>query len=377
MRAVRGRKTIKRSAAIGVLAAAVIAGLAACTSGATSASSQTAGTDSFNGEMAAAATGVAAPEVERNALDAPAEAANSVAANSGAAGATADAQPAVSPEQLATVPVDGSKVIKTGNLSVRLAVEPVAPTDDQQADRDANATARATAIVQAGASARSIAVAAGGFQSSADGGGSLMSLSLRVPAEQYDAVVDKLAALGELTNRTETSQDVTAQVADVNSRVESMTASVARVRSLLASATDISDVISIESELAVREANLESLQQQQAALSGQVALSTISVTLTAVTKDATEPEPVVTDSGFIAGLNSGWAAMVAFLGGFAGVLGAVLPFLPLIVAAGLLIWWLIRRARRRARPAPAEPTAPGTEPAATPEAPQPVGVGSG
>jgi hypothetical protein len=348
----------KRSAAIGVLAAVAIAGLAACTSGATSASSQAAGAESFSGEMAAAATGVAAPEPDRNALDAPAAAAD---------------QPAVTPELPATVPVDGSKVIKTGNLSVRLLVEPVAPTDDQQADRDANAAARAAAITRAGAGARSIAVAAGGFQAGADGGGSSMSLTLRVPAEQYDAVVDKLAALGELTNRTETSQDVTAQVADVNSRVESMTASVARVRALLASATDISDVISIESELAVREANLESLQQQQAALSGQVALSTISMTLTAVTTDAAGTEPAPQDSGFIAGLNSGWAALLGFLGGLAGVLGVLLPFLPVIALAGLLIWWLIRRARS----GPADPATPGTAPTAAPETQQPVGVGSG
>ena len=360
MRAVPGRKSIKRSAAIGVLTAVAIAGLAACTSGATSASSQAAGAESFSGEMAAATTGVAAPELERNALDAPSQAAD---------------QP-VTPELPATVPVDGSKVIKTGNLSVRLLVEPVAPTDDQQADRDANAAARAAAITRAGAGARSIAVAAGGFQAGADGGGSSMSLTLRVPAEQYDAVVDKLAALGELTNRTETSQDVTAQVADVTSRVESMTASVARVRALLASATDISDVISIESELAVREANLESLQQQQAALSGQVALSTISMTLTAVTTDAAGTEPVPQDSGFIAGLNSGWAALLGFLGGLAGVLGVLLPFLPVIALAGLLIWWLIRRARR-SRSGPADPATPGTAPTAAPETQQPVGVGSG
>ena len=305
-------------------------------------------------------------------MDSPAE-----AAPAGDGSAPAADQSAAAVGQLVTAPVDGSKVIKTGDLSVRLVVEPVAATDDQRADREANATARAAALAQAGASARSIALAAGGFQSSADGGGSLMNLTLRVPAEQYDAVVDKLAALGELTNRTETSQDVTAQVADVNSRVESMTASVARVRALLAAATDITDVISIESELAAREANLESLQQQQAALSGQVAMSTISMTLTAVTKDAAGIEPVTQDSGFITGLNSGWAALLGFLGGLAAAFGLILPFLPLIIAAGLLIWWLIRRSRRRSRPAPADPVAPRPEPAAAPEAPEPVGVGSG
>ena len=372
MGAVRNLKNSRRSVAIGVLVGAVIVGLAACTSGSNSASSQPSASDGPGGEIAAAATGVALPETERTLQDAAGGAAQAADQP-----VSAPDQPAGSPDQLATAPVDGSKIIKTGDLSIRLVVEPVNPTDDQQADREANATARAAALAQAGASARSIAVAAGGFQSSADGGGSLMNLTLRVPAEQYDAVVDKLAALGELTNRTETSQDVTAQVADVDSRVASMTASVARVRALLAAATDISDVISIESELAVREANLESLQQQQAALSGQVALSTISMTLTAVTKDAASTEPVTQDGGFVAGLKSGWAALLGFLSGFAGVFGVLLPFLPLIIGAGLLIWWLIRRSRRRSRPAQTEPAATHPEPDATPETQERVGVGSG
>lgn len=351
MRAWRGRATNRRFVAIGLLVAAVVIGVAACTSDAAT-ESQTANQGTADNQYAGSqSTGAAAAEATRNDLGPPAQAANAepaapVAAGSAAAG-TAD-QSAGSTGQSVLAPVDGSKIIKTGDLTVRLVVEPVTPTEDQQSDREANAAARAAAVGQAGASARGIATSAGGFLSSADGGGSSMRMSLRVPAEQYEAVADKLAALGELTNRTETSQDVTAQVADVNSRVGSMTASVARVRALLASATDISDVIAIESELAVREANLESLQQQQAALSGQVALSTISLSLTAETKDAAKPEPLVNDSGFVAGLKSGWTAMGGFLGGFAVVLGAVLPFLPLIAAGSLLVWWLIRRARRPA-----------------------------
>jgi len=133
----------------------------------------------------------------------------------------------------------------------------------------------------------------------------------------------------------------------VNSRVESMTASVARVRALLAQATTIAEVISIESELSVREANLESLQQQQAYLSGQVALSTVSLTLTAVTNDPTSTAEPTDDTGFVAGLKAGWAGLLDFLTWIGGVLGALLPFLPIIAVIGLLAWWLIRRTRRR------------------------------
>lgn len=363
------RAAVGRAVSItGVVAAAVIA-LAGCTSGSTSSSA----TESFAAATSAAAAAAPARDAA-GAADSAAGAAGGV--GEAETGAAVDPAAPLPPEQSAAdqlaaaqsagAPVDGSKVIKTANLSVKLTVEPVPETDDAAADREANVAARAAAISQATSSVRGIATTAGGFQSSADGGGSTMAITVRVPAEQYDAVIDKLAALGELTNRTETSQDVTAEVVDVNSRVESMTASVARVRALLAEATDIADVIAIESELAVREANLESLQQQQAALAGQVALSTVSVTLTAVTQDAAPTEPATEESGFLAGLQSGWAALLGFLSWIGGALGAVLPFLPLIAAAGLLVWWVIRL-RRRSRRNPTEPPSGG--PAPTPPAP--------
>jgi hypothetical protein len=171
---------------------------------------------------------------------------------------------------------------------------------------------------------------------------------LRLPAEQYDAVVDRVAALGVLNSRSENSQDVTAEIVDVNSRVESMTASVARVRALLAQATGIGDVIAIESELASREADLESLQRQQASLAGLVALSTVTVTLTAVT-DGPTALPADSPSGFVTGLTSGWNALLGSLAVIGTVVGALLPFLPVVATLVVAGWWMVRRARRRSR----------------------------
>jgi Domain of unknown function (DUF4349) len=348
MRSIR----IRGAASATVIAAAIVM-LAGCSSGMSSTSADPAGFDS-GGVGAGIAAAEAAPDKFASAPTAPG-----------------------GQRQLATVPVDGSKVIKTADLAVRLVVAPVPATDDLGADATANGTARAAAIATATTSVRGIAAAAGGFQSSAEGGGSQMTISLRVPADQYDAVVDKLAALGELTNRTESSQDVTAELVDVQSRVDSMTASVARVRALLGQAANIADVISIESELAAREADLESLQQQQAALTGRVAMSTVSLSLTAITDQSATTEPVTDDSGFVAGLRDGWAALVAFAGWIGGAIGALLPFLPVLLAAGLAIWWAVRRLRRRAgrtAPTPAGTAAAG-EPAAQPE-PESVGAGS-
>ena len=61
-------------------------------------------------------------------------------------------------------------------------------------------------------------------------------------------------------------------------------------------------------------------------------------------------------SGFVAGLTSGWTALLGLLVVMSTVLGAVLPFLPVIAALGLIGWWLARRGRSRVgqrAPAPA------------------------
>lgn len=370
MRASLVRTSWGRAAALAAVGAVAVITMASCTSGSSSDSAESA-------SAAPSATG-AIPAPER---DAAGNAQSAPGAGGEAAIAAGDAAGAELPT---TLSVDGSKVIKTADLTVRLVVEPVPDTDDAAADREANASARSATIAQAAGSVRGIATAAGGFQSSANGGGSQLSISLRVPAEQYDAVVDKVTAIGELTNRTESSQDVTAEVVDVKSRVESMTASVARVRALLAQATTIAEVIAIESELSVREANLESLQQQQAHLDGQVALSTVSISLNAVTDDPATTEPTQ-DTGFVAGVKAGWAALLGFFTWIGGAVGAVLPFVPLIAVAGLIVWWVIRRARRGRAPTetagpPVTPrdsaSAPAVGEAQAEESQQPAGVGS-
>ena len=376
MRAVRGRKAWGNIAVLAAIAAAGAITVASCTSSGSESSSlpnpqQSVATERVGAaaNSAGSAGDASVPGRELAALPPTQESAPN---SQGEGGATESPSSA----GLTAVPIDGSKVIRTADLSIRLRVDPVPSTDSAAADRDANAAARSAALAQAAGSVRSIATGAGGFQASADGGGSQIAVSLRVPTDQYDAVLDKLTAVGEVTARSESSQDVTAQSADVNSRVESMTASVARVRALLAQATTIADVISIESELSVREANLESLQQQQAALNGQVAMSTISLSLSAITNDPLTTEPATPDNGFIAGLNAGWAALVGFAGWVGGAVGALLPFLPLLAGAVVLVWWLLRRTRRRRAAASSTPPAPTPAGPAAERVDEPAGVGA-
>lgn len=203
-----------------------------------------------------------------------------------------------------------------------------------------------------------IAGAAGGYvsadQRSIDAGQSSAAVTLRIPAGKFDGTLGQITGLGKELSRQITSQDVTAQVVDLDSRVKTQQASVDRIRALLAQATTIAEITSVESELTRREADLESLQAQLAALSDQAALSTITVHLLG-------PEAAVVvakkkHGGFVGGLLSGWHALGASVGVLLTVLGALLPFAVVIgVPALLVVGYARRRARRTAQMAPPAP----------------------
>ena len=345
----RERSPGPRAALAGMMAAGVVLLVAGCTS--TVASPAAMSSEAMS--PGAMSPGAMSPE------------AMSPAASTGSPEKAADSAGAPTVPAASVMPTDARQVVLTATLALTLTVPPVAVTDDAAKDAQGNADARREAVAQASGAVRGAATAAGGYVSGADGSGSTMTIVLRVPAEQYTSVVDKVAALGLLASRSETSQDVTAEIVDVNSRVQSMTASVARVRSLLAQATGIGDVIAIESELATREADLESLQRQQASLAGLVALSTLTVTLTAVT-DSPTAVPADSPSGFVAGLTSGWNALLGLLAVIGTVLGTVLPFLPAVAALVVAGWWALRRAGRRLRER-AMPAAAAADEVSTPE----------
>jgi hypothetical protein len=176
-------------------------------------------------------------------------------------------------------------------------------------------------------------------------------LVLRVPSRSFDEAMGDVERVADLVDSKTTSTDVSTQVIDVDERVKAARASIDRITTLLSRAEKIGDIMSIESQLSRREADLNSLLQQQAHLADQTSLSTISVSIdrpaAAPTKRAGSDA-----SGFRAGLDAGWDALRGFATGVATVAGAVLPWAPVALLVGVPVWLVVRR-RRPAPPAAA------------------------
>ncbi|SDK23927.1 protein of unknown function [Cryobacterium psychrotolerans] len=172
------------------------------------------------------------------------------------------------------------------------------------------------------------------------------NLVLRIPADELDNAVVELKKLGTVNRVSLNSTDITQQTQDIEARITSLQTSVDRLLSLMAKATDATDLIAIESALSQRQSELEGLQAQRDYLADQVDFSTISLELYSEgTVDPPNPD------NFWDGLLAGWNALMSALGGALVAIGFLLPWLAVLGAIGavvLLIVWLSTRKRKAA-----------------------------
>jgi len=202
-----------------------------------------------------------------------------------------------------------------------------------------------------------------------DGGSA--SLTLRIPAQALDTVVDDLRAMGTVDHFATNARDVTTEVTDLDAKISTLRSSTDRIQGLLRDAKNIADIITLENELDSRQAELQSLEAQQRGLHDQVSMSTIDLSLT------TEPVVIVDDSPqtFWDGLVSGWNALVAFFSAAVVIVGVILPWAALsaLIVVAVIVAIRARRSRvaRRAAASPA-PTAAAAPATATTASPPPV-----
>ncbi|MGN7187209.1 DUF4349 domain-containing protein [Microbacterium enclense] len=167
-------------------------------------------------------------------------------------------------------------------------------------------------------------------------------ITVRVPADTLQQVMDGLRAVGDVTATTVNRSDVTEQTVDLRARVAAGEASVARLTELMAQAGSVSDLITAESALAERQAQLDSDRQVLQSLESQVAMSSLSVQLTERTASVTADPAGLGD-----GLLAGWNGLIATLNGVVIGVGFLLPWIVVAGATWAVVWGVRRAVRRR------------------------------
>ncbi len=184
------------------------------------------------------------------------------------------------------------------------------------------------------------------------------SVQLKIPVAAYPATLGQLAGrLGTQLSRQQQAQDVTQQVADVNSQVTSDEAAIAQLRALLSHAGSVGDLLSVQNQINQEETSLESMQAQQRALSHETSYATVTLTLLGPKARPLVHRPKAPPT-LAGGFGAGWHALRITVSWTLAFLGAIAPFAAILAVAGYAIYrgrrWLTRR-----RPA-AQPASPET-----------------
>lgn len=227
-----------------------------------------------------------------------------------------------------------------------------APVDGRSLIYRAEITVKVENVEQSADALLGLATTAGGFVASEkrqiNSKRAHATVTVRVPAKQFQATLEKIADLGTEQSRGSNVEDVTEAIVDLDTRIAAGKASVESVRKMFERAEKLQDVVLLEKELSQRQSELAALEAKKRRLDDLVALSTITVTLVGPnTEIEVEEEP---DPSFLGGLKAGWKAFVAAVEVASAVLGFLLPFLLAIAIPVIGLIYFLRY--RRNRPAP-------------------------
>jgi hypothetical protein len=258
----------------------------------------------------------------------------------GAVGATSAGGASVQTDSAKSAPVTpsmavdkaGAKVIKTANLRVEVGKGGFRSAFD----RAASIAARYNGFV------------ASSSEATVDDKASEGTLTIRVPADQFDAARRDLAGLGKVSHQELGGQDVTAQIVDYDARIRSLQAQEQAFSTLLGKARSIGEVLEVQGQLFNVRQQIEQLQAERGNLDAQASMATITATVFEPGAAVTQPKPTPA-TGLAHSWQRAWDGAVAVVGGTVIVIGYLLP----LAVLGLLGWGAWRLATRRRRPSPA------------------------
>jgi hypothetical protein len=174
--------------------------------------------------------------------------------------------------------------------------------------------------------------------------------TIRVVPSQFQALLTGLSGLGTVEEKKLSTDDVTAEHADVSARLASKRAVEKQYTSLLSKALRIKDILDIEAKLGEVREEIEATESRLKTLNDEVAYSTITLTLYQPIVQSVPDAPVVSlGSRTVEAFYGGWELFTSLL------IGAVhlWPFLLLSAVGG----WLLRRRQLRRPTSTPSPTA--------------------
>jgi hypothetical protein len=197
-----------------------------------------------------------------------------------------------------------------------------------------------------------LAGAVGGFvansqsQNGTGGGTAYGTITMEVPVNDFAAVLKATERYGKTSNVSTNATDVTGQYVDLQARLSALEDSRQQYLTILAKATSIGDILSVQEQLNVIQQQIEQLQGQLQLLTSQTSYSKVTVS---VSEGTPPPRPgPLPESGLV----HAWHDSVGgFVAGVEGVVRLAGPFLfallclALVAVGGRVLWRRYQRHR--------------------------------
>lgn len=172
-----------------------------------------------------------------------------------------------------------------------------------------------------------------------------ISLTMRVPSQQLDAFLLSMEGTGKVTDRSESTIDMTTQYYDNEARLKTLYEKRDRLNELLAQAENVADLIEIESAIADTQYQIDSYETSQRSIDRQVDMSMVSLTLVEQQQTVINPELSLGER-----IRAGFADSISWLGELLRNIVVFAAMASPVIAAGVVIWllWkLIRKWRKQ------------------------------
>jgi hypothetical protein len=169
------------------------------------------------------------------------------------------------------------------------------------------------------------------------------TLTIRVQADKYDALLAEIANTGKVMNQNITGRDVTEEYVDAEARLKTQRELEARLLQLLAEKTStLTAVVEVEQKLANVRENIEKTEGRMRMLKDQASYSTITVSIY-------EPAILNTSSGgFFYELEQGFEkGLTGFTKVLSGIITVLIALSPIIAILGLIVYITIRIIRKK------------------------------
>jgi hypothetical protein len=264
-------------------------------------------------------------------------------------------------DQAALEPYDGDVAAVDGNADVVAESDSsgsAAPVTVSQFDRRVIRSADLDLVVSdvraATRNAREIVADHGGYEASSNASvlsdsRERASITFEVPSDTFDIVLNDLrdgSQVIRVEHESTSSQDVTEEFVDLQSRLTNLKATEARFIELLEGASTISEVMNVESEISRIRGEIERIQGRINYLEQRTDYSSIHVSF----EEIEDEEEIVAGTGFTPGgtAREAWNQSMEFVGAVANALIMVVVFFwwvwPLL-GLGLLVAYQYRRRR--------------------------------